>query len=694
MDATYNSTISYGGETPTWGSSGSSYNYTFSGWDPELTDGMVVTGDAKFVALYDTELKTYEVTVEEGSNGATVSLELDDGTLVSLADDGYTLVIENCSRHTATVPDGGAEYSYIFSGWLADGYPINDFMPICSDVVLSYEISRVVNEYEVKIEVNDERFGSVTVDSITAPYGTSITCSGRELKMGDAASRAEVCNTDVCAGTFEGWDIPSATVTESTLAVVANFSLRNFVFDDVRYAPKGDSRIVVGCIEGTADVVIPEVVSFDGKEYIPESISEDAYWTFKAASTVSIGSTVKDIGHSALDGSSLRSFAVSEDNVNYSSIDGVLYNKDATILIKFPASKPSVDIPPTVVEIGDDAFEYAGVEPKNAGNEYLSSVVIPGNVVKIGKDAFLGSTLETIVLSDGITTIGEYAFGWCFNIKHIEFNTTLETAPSTAFLRVTFHDENGCEMGFSIDNMYGHWFEGSDSYNLNLYVPRSGTIVYNDVEYMITDSLESKTVRVHDLAYGSTKIVIPASLEYLGFDWSVSEIASKTFYDNNYLTKVTSHVDVGFKSFAGCKSLEEVVLVGNVSIGSYAFASCTSLTTVDLGDSTGIGTSAFSGCKCLSSIDLSKVVIVGKHAFYKCALTSADLSSAEVVAYGAFTGNKLKEVSFSDSLRRVSADAFYGYTFKDANGDVIDVKASSLWGLDFVGAKKVLTKVS
>ena len=88
----------------------------------------------------------------------------------------------------------------------------------------------------------------------------------------------------------------------------------------------------------------------------------------------------------------------------------------------------------------------------------------------------------------------------------------------------------------------------------------------------------------------------------------------------------------------------------------------------DVGGEAALGTSAFSGCGSLADADLSKVATVGKRAFYNCVLTRADLSSAETIGYGAFTGNDLREVAFSPGLESVDPKAFFRYSFCGADG--------------------------
>jgi hypothetical protein len=87
-----------------------------------------------------------------------------------------------------------------------------------------------------------------------------------------------------------------------------------------------------------------------------------------------------------------------------------------------------------------------------------------------------------------------------------------------------------------------------------------------------------------------------------------------------------------------------------------------------------------------ADVDLGSVASVGKHAFYGCALTRADLSSAEAIGYGAFTGNDFCEVFLSLDLESIDSKAFSGYSFYRADGKKLPVVAADFAGLVFEGS--------
>ncbi len=103
----------------------------------------------------------------------------------------------------------------------------------------------------------------------------------------------------------------------------------------------------------------------------------------------------------------LKEINVNSENNNYTSVDGVLYNKDKTLLICYPPSKEasSFTIPSTVKKIGVSAF---------LKNKNLESVKIPNGVTELDTNAFCScEKLKAVSLPDSITRMGGYVFSNC-----------------------------------------------------------------------------------------------------------------------------------------------------------------------------------------------------------------------------------------------------------------------------------------
>jgi hypothetical protein len=116
---------------------------------------------------------------------------------------------------------------------------------------------------------------------------------------------------------------------------------------------------------------------------IPDSVVAIGKWAFDKCGieTVFIPRSVTHIEEGAIGGESLQSIVVDGSNPAYMSEDGILFSKDKTVLLTYPAKKmrESYKIPDGVVRIGMDAFLCSGI---------VGKVIIPASVKEIGYNAF------------------------------------------------------------------------------------------------------------------------------------------------------------------------------------------------------------------------------------------------------------------------------------------------------------------
>ena len=249
--------------------------------------------------------------------------------------------------------------------------------------------------------------------------------------------------------------------------------------------------------------------------------------------------------------SNFASITVSPNNTVYASVDGVLYNKELTTLIKYPTAKADAtfDIPAGVTAIGFGAFA-------NATN--LTSVNIPASVQTIETSAFQScSALTSITIPDGVTTISGGVFANCRSLSSINLPESITSIEENAF--------GYCESLTSFT------------------VPSGVTSIPKDD---FSNCMSLADIKLHD---------------------KITTIGPKAFYYCSSLKQITipaSVTRIYERAFSSCTSLESIVIPdGTTTIYAGTFQVCPALVTVTIPESvTTIEDSAFLECRALSSI--------------------------------------------------------------------------------------------
>jgi len=321
-------------------------------------------------------------------------------------------------------------------------------------------------------------------------------------------------------------------------------------------------------------VSIPETVSWIGAHafdcaalttvYLNNDLvlsSFSSAFDYNKVSVIVLGDRVSVNSTSLNSGYRLSYINVSDNNPNYQSIEGVLYDKTATSLIKCPALKRTVTIPNSVKSIGNFSFYSC---------KYLTSITIPNGVVSIGIYAFEDcETLGSINIPDAVTYIGDGAFIGCALL-------TSMTIPDkvTSILQGTFKD---CRSLMSVT------------------LPHSLSSI-GDSAFSGCSSLESINMSTTVSSIGSSAFASCRSLTYVNLPDSVSKVQYSTFKDCISLISVRIPASVKYiasQAFSGCSTLTNVCYLGTSNPNSESsdiFEGCNELVNVTVTNNYILGT--------------------------------------------------------------------------------------------------------
>jgi hypothetical protein len=190
---------------------------------------------------------------------------------------------------------------------------------------------------------------------------------------------------------------------------------------------------------------------------------------------------------------------VAQDNPRYSSEDGILFNKNKTALILYPAGKPETayTIPNSVTSIGVGAFEFSD----------LTSVTIGNSITSIGNYAFYGCTglTEVVNLAETPQVINDGMFPELSACTLYVPESSLELYRAADVWK-DFGTIEGITVGVSGNTLAGVTVYGSGN---NVYIVNKNNIPLKSVQ--IVDVLGRIVYRRDAVHHVSTAEVIPVN---------------------------------------------------------------------------------------------------------------------------------------------------------------------------------------
>ncbi len=298
-----------------------------------------------------------------------------------------------------------------------------------------------------------------------------------------------------------------------------------------------------------------------------------------ALEEITIPASVTTIGEGAFVESGLKEINVDPENTVYTSENGVLYSKDKTVLIQYPQKKVNTtfEIPASVTTIGDYAFRYCN-------NLKTVTFAEDSQLQTIGSNTFCDcDALEEITIPEGVTTIGEEAFYSCNNLKTVTFaeGSQLQTIGNYAFCYC--NSLTGITIPASVTTIgYGAFGDCRDLKTVTFaegsQLQTIGNYAFNNCDALEEITIPECVTTIGDCAFrycdSLTEITIPASVTTIGEEafYNCRNLKTVTFAEDSQLQTIVNG------AFYDCNALAEITIPASVTtIGTYAFYSCDAL---------------------------------------------------------------------------------------------------------------------
>lgn len=325
-----------------------------------------------------------------------------------------------------------------------------------------------------------------------------------------------------------------------------------------------------------------------------------------AAVTIEEGGEILKIGNTAFKGTKLSVTNINALIKNVTEISEYAYQETTSTVDE----DGTLVIPEGITTIGREAFKKANG---------IKKIQFPSSLVSIETNAFSEcSNLTEVVIPDGVISIGDSAFRGCASLKKVVVPSSVVDLGNYAFISCFALEEAdvACDIGYRM-------FDGCAKLT-NLTLGNTVTAI-GDYAFNGCNSLE--------------RVVLPASLTNVG---EVPAIGREAFRDCKKLESVAfaenyNQITIGESAFYGCINLSKVVFPSNLvnmdavnkvncAIGAYSFAGCTSLTElIGLEILEGIGDYAFSNTGLTSIYIPATLSVFGASPFLGCKLQSVEL---------------------------------------------------------------------
>ena len=331
-------------------------------------------------------------------------------------------------------------------------------------------------------------------------------------------------------------------------------------------------------------------------------------------------------------------------------------------------------------------WKDAYATPWNNLSFYIETLIIKEGVTSIGNYAFGAkglydyyTFLKTIKIPASVKNIGEYSFEGC---KKLE--TTYYVGSAEQWTDISMGTNNDplnenviiCECNSAEPYIGGScgedlaWKYFSDTGALE--ITGIGAMVDREFDYYrvpwydYRESIKTVTMSEGMTSIGNHAFRECVNLKNVTIPESVTRIGEYAFYECRGMTKVnipSGVTEINERSFYNCNSLTGVKFSQNLqTIGEAAFMFCKALKSITIPDSvTNVKDGAFDHCENVEYITLGKnLKIIGEHAFGDCrgVKTLTIPASVEVMDYGFFGLMYLETLKISSGVTTIGTQAF------------------------------------
>lgn len=370
-------------------------------------------------------------------------------------------------------------------------------------------------------------------------FGTSVVASAETTTDGNFDYTVNESTGTITKYNGSGGEVEiPATIGGNTVTSIGAEAFKDCTSLTSVAIPEGVSSIGADAFSGCSSlrsITIPDSVTSIG-EYafhsctslesinIPDSVTKIDRYTFTnctSLSVITIPKNVTSIASSAFMAcSGLSSINVAEENTKYISDDGVLFNKNKTELLFYPANK--------------DGTSYA----------------IPDGVTTIESIAFYkNNNLVSITIPDGVTNIGACAFGSCKKLTSVSIPASVNNIGIDAF--------NSCE-------------------SLTAISVHENNSVYSSENDVLFD--KNKTILVvYPAGKSGNSYTVPNTVKHIFMNSFAGCVNLENITLNEGVEKIYP------AAFMGCTNLKSINIPSSVTaLGDRAFMSCTSLTEISV----------------------------------------------------------------------------------------------------------------